>query len=241
MAIQSKEEKNAYNRVYQVEHREEIRLRRRDYLPVYLEENREKVAAQQAAWYQKNTGRRKAYMKKYRRDLKMEVLSKYGEVCQFCGEAEPEFLTLDHIEGGGNAHRRTLGDNGSMAVYRDLKKQGFPLGYRCLCLNCNVDAYHAREKMPTVWPVQEAFRKRLREVVLNAYGAKCACCGHEKTASLTLDHVEGGGKKHRKNLSMGVLSWAKREGFPKSLRCLCQNCNLSAHFGGGVCIHQRVK
>jgi hypothetical protein len=68
-------------------------------------------------------------------NLKMEFLAAYGNKCECCSETIPQFLTLDHIEGGGIKHRRSIpGGN----VYRALKKEGWPKeGYRILCMNCN--------------------------------------------------------------------------------------------------------
>ena len=64
----------------------------------------------------------------------MEV---YGRICACCGEDRPEFLTIDHIHGGGNRHRRELKRNGGVSFYCWLIQQGFPEGYRTLCMNCN--------------------------------------------------------------------------------------------------------
>jgi len=72
------------------------------------------------------------------RDLRTQVLRAYsGESprCACCGESNLLFLTLDHIENGGNAHRRRSGPQG---VLRELKQAGFPMGFRVLCFNCNL-------------------------------------------------------------------------------------------------------
>lgn len=45
-----------------------------------------------------------------------------------------EFLSIDHINGGGNRHREKVG---SAKVYAWLKKRGYPKGYQVLCHNCN--------------------------------------------------------------------------------------------------------
>src|SRR2546428_8617676 len=48
----------------------------------------------------------------YSRDLRAEVLRAYSDQspeCACCGETNPAFLTLDHIENGGTAHRRHRG------------------------------------------------------------------------------------------------------------------------------------
>lgn len=77
---------------------------------------------QQGDW-DVNKGRRK----------KLEVIVAYGGQCQLCGESHPEFLTIDHINGGGTQHRLKVG-----SIYKFLKKSDFPQKeYRLLCANCN--------------------------------------------------------------------------------------------------------
>lgn len=71
------------------------------------------------------------------RALKAEVIAAYGGKCECCGEAHIEFMTIDHINGDGAAHRARCGKG--RKVYADIKRQGFPKDkYRCLCLNCNI-------------------------------------------------------------------------------------------------------
>lgn len=89
-------------------------------------------------------------------------------------------------------------------------------------------------------------QQRLKREVLNAYSGgnpKCSCCGESHIEFLAIDHVEGGGSKHRKSLKPGGLlgtgfyQWLKRNNFPKGFRVLCHNCNHS--FGAyGYCPHQ---
>lgn len=67
--------------------------------------------------------------------LRLEVVSEYGGKCECCGEMSVEFLTIDHIKGGGTKHREEIGSN---SMYKFLKKNGFPKDdYRLLCFNCN--------------------------------------------------------------------------------------------------------
>ena len=69
--------------------------------------------------------------------LKAEVINAYGGKCACCGEAHVEFLTIDHTQGDGAAHRAKCGKG--RGIYRDIVKQGFPKDkYQCLCLNCNI-------------------------------------------------------------------------------------------------------
>jgi hypothetical protein len=77
-----------------------------------------------------------------RRELKREVIAAYGGKCACCGDAHWEFCTIDHINGGGTAHRKESGLEGQ-AFYQWLKRNGFPQGeYRVLCMSCNFSLGH---------------------------------------------------------------------------------------------------
>lgn len=67
------------------------------------------------------------------RDTK-RIFDHYGTRCICCGESERAFLTLDHVHGGGHAHRKARGPGG---IYRDVIRDGFPSTYQILCMNCN--------------------------------------------------------------------------------------------------------
>lgn len=77
--------------------------------------------------------------KRQRLDEKKAAFAAYGgEVCACCGERHFEFLTIDHINGGGAAHRRSLKAAGDLwGIYRWLKVHSYPTGFRVLCMNCN--------------------------------------------------------------------------------------------------------
>lgn len=81
--------------------------------------------------------RRAAKDKRYRAALRLEVLAAYGGKCDCCGEAHPEFLALDHREGGGTKERRASAGNTSTGMYRIARDEGFPARFRLLCHNCN--------------------------------------------------------------------------------------------------------
>lgn len=54
--------------------------------------------------------------------------------CPGCPESHIEFLTVDHIHGDGAKHRRQI-KNGN--IYRWLRINKYPPGFRILCMNCN--------------------------------------------------------------------------------------------------------
>ena len=90
--------------------------------------------------YRKNPSQQLRYttwMKGYRQKLRVEVLAKYSggiPKCKCCGELQVEFLTLDHIHGGGNKERRTLGLG---VVFRQARDEVDLTKYQVLCMNCN--------------------------------------------------------------------------------------------------------
>jgi len=68
--------------------------------------------------------------------LKKEILENYGGKCECCGEAESTFLTIDHVDGSGNEHRKQ-GITG-YKLYKWLIKNNCPKeNFRILCYNCN--------------------------------------------------------------------------------------------------------
>jgi len=82
--------------------------------------------------------------KMYRHLIRDEFLQEYGGKCKCCGETEPAFLCLDHINGTGAAHRKQFcpdrGSRGGNAtqLLEDLKRRGWPKDeYQILCYNCN--------------------------------------------------------------------------------------------------------
>src|SRR6266850_6520947 len=64
------------------------------------------------------------------------VLQHYGGACACCGETAFEFLCIDHVNGGGSQHRKSIGFGYNF--YKWLIDQGFPGGFRVLCHNCNM-------------------------------------------------------------------------------------------------------
>lgn len=87
-----------------------------------------------------------ANAKAYRKKLLLETIGAYGGKCSCCGEMNPLFMTIDHINDDGAEERRKIGDGPSKGnkgragvhFYGYLKSQGFPKDrYRIMCFNCN--------------------------------------------------------------------------------------------------------
>lgn len=68
----------------------------------------------------------------------------------------------------------------------------------------------------------------------------CECCGEGHYEFLCIDHINGGGNKHRVEIGLGTqsfYSWLVRNNYPDGYRVLCTNCNSSLGFYG-YCPHQ---
>ena len=94
----------------------------------------------QRNWRKENSRLYSSYSSKYNRQNKEKVLRHYGMRCACCGEGLCEGLTIDHINGDGAAHRRSLGVNrrGGSMFYSWLIKNNFPPGFQTLCGTCNL-------------------------------------------------------------------------------------------------------
>lgn len=89
--------------------------------------------------YQKRGDELRAYRRARYADIKQQAINTYGGRCACCGVAEPVWLNIDHENGDGATHRKTLPSNGRAgAIYAWLKRMGYPSGFRVLCFNCNV-------------------------------------------------------------------------------------------------------
>lgn len=126
----NKEHIKAYNAKYKAEHPEWYRA----YQKKYSDNNREKIKERQRTSYRKNIQRHRAQSREFHKKQRLLVFSHYGLFCACCKEDTYEFLSLDHINGGGNAHRRRR----KAPLYTWIIRNKFPTGYQTLCHNCNM-------------------------------------------------------------------------------------------------------
>lgn len=87
--------------------------------------------------YQKHKEYRKETMRVYRASVKKRVFDHYGRVCACCGETEPLFLDIDHIDNDGAEHRKKHKLTAGTQFYVWLIKNNFPDNFQTLCSNCN--------------------------------------------------------------------------------------------------------
>lgn len=77
-----------------------------------------------------------------------------------------------------------------------------------------------------------------------AYGGpECKCCGEDHLMMLQVDHINGGGTQHRKEIGGCVrfYPWLKANNFPPGYQILCANCNVAKYLNGGVCPHEEER
>ena len=86
-----------------------------------------------AVWrMQLNSGNKRRY-----EAVKDQVYRGYGGyVCVCCGETERTFLSIDHMNNDGAAHKRELGLTNGEQMFRWLIRNKFPPGFQVLCMNC---------------------------------------------------------------------------------------------------------
>lgn len=136
-------------RRYRKEHRAEIKIREHNY---YLR-NRDKICAYSRRYREAHHEQKLEYHRRYHQEnrelmilrnqlVRREVLIHYGNgklACVRCGfNADVRALTIDHIGGDGNKHRREIGFKGGYVMCRWLRKRGFPAGLQTLCMNCQM-------------------------------------------------------------------------------------------------------
>lgn len=109
-------------------------------------EEKERIRFYMVEWRRRNPEKTLGYGQRRWQDLKAEMISALGGECACCAISDPIFLTLDHVNGDGEAHRRSLGGpNASYAVHEDARREGWPKEkYRVLCWNCNMATRYGR-------------------------------------------------------------------------------------------------
>lgn len=83
------------------------------------------------------------YGRKWRAQVKLEMLNALGRKCRCCGETNPLFLTLDHVQNDGASHRASFKSTNVELIYQQAKCEGWPADkYQLLCMNCNFAKGH---------------------------------------------------------------------------------------------------
>ncbi len=80
--------------------------------------------------------------------------------------------------------------------------------------------------------------EKLKNIVMEHFGGKCVCCGEAEVTFLAIDHIDGNGAQHRKEIGhTNLYRWIVKNNFPEGFQILCRNCNWGK-FVRGICPHQ---
>lgn len=151
------------------------------------------------------------------------------------------------IDKNGNKNRNIEKD-------REWKRKYYPNWYKermvkGICTKCGEPVsgskwYCEKHRLQKKEYAKE-YTARKRKIVMEAYGnSTCACCGETNDKFLTLDHINGGGNKHRREIAMGgktYWNWFIKNNFPPGFQVLCWNCNLGKRVNNGICPHEDIK
>ena len=172
----------------------------------------------------------------------------YGQIhCIHCGEANIDFLTIDHIN-GTKVWKERGGDKKASPLCAWLIRNDFPDGFQVLCWNWNqIKTKKENEINRSVSPDAVRTRKFAFNDKVNALTKyskyqkpKCNCCGYDEIDGLTIDHIEGRRSIKQDENKHGdkLYRLLRQKGYPKGFSTLCFNCN-SAKAESGKCPHEK--
>jgi len=210
-------------------------------------------------------------LRKRYEEAKHEIYERYRSAdlaCRCCGEHILEFLTTDHINNDGGAHRRQFSkrkkSRGLVSLRNSLREMGWPPIIQLLCWNCNcgkarndgICPHKGTQPPKDLSATGRRHRRYMRSaarVLCVHYGPDCCyCCGESNPLFLTWDHPNDDGAAVRREIqgkhptqkkNCGLLAYRRyyRDlGWPVgALRRSCSNCNCGRPIGG-VCPHAKI-
>ena len=91
------------------------------------------------------------------------------------------------------------------------------------------------------------YTARLKIEVFKHYSPTLTCqhCGFSDVRALSLDHINGGGLKHKIEVNVAgghsLYSWAKTHGYPPIFQVLCMNCQFIKRQVNGEDAWKKIK
>ena len=75
----------------------------------------------------------------------------------------------------------------------------------------------------------KSYWKHIKIDVLTYYGANsrypaCIHCGEMRLDCLSIDHIAGRGREHRRRVGSHMYQWLKANNYPRGYQTLCMNC-----------------
>jgi hypothetical protein len=114
-----------------------------------------------------------------------------------------------------------------MKQYAEFKAAG-------LCPGCGREPVPGYKQCQKCRDKDTADKARYKQAAIDGYGGPiCVGCGCKDYEILEIDHIGGGGCKHRREIGMGnnIYRWLAVNNFPPGFRVLCPTCNKKAHKG----------
>lgn len=113
-------------------------------------------------------------------------------------------------------------------------------GYLNYCKKChgNLGALYRNKRKNIEKERKRKYHKERKINIFQKYGgAACAVCGEDDETCLQLDHINGGGNKHRAATTGckkggSFYCWIKRNNYPPGFQVLCANCNVAKQVTG---------
>ena len=105
----------------------------------YYKANRQKQIDQALAWAETNPQGATKHKRTHYHKLKEAAYAAYGGyVCACCGEVEPMFLSIDHVDNDQCEQAKKHGrPHTGLFLVKWLRDNGYPSGFQVLCHNCN--------------------------------------------------------------------------------------------------------
>ena len=220
------------------------------------EANREKILAKNRERYARNKDRYQAHQKAYReadpekvralrkkrdganRDRILEEKRCYHEQHRDEDNARSKVNYERNKDRINSEQRKHYKDNREeiLAVNREWRKNNPDK------TKAQSKKYYAKNKDKLSKTNSEAHRRRKMMCIEHYSGGTnaCECCGESHTEFLAIDHIEGGGREHkRRERITGMHEYLVGHGFPDGYRILCHNCNMAVGHGG-TCPHKGV-
>ena len=239
MAALTDKEK-AYKKEYYQQNKEEIKTK----VKRYRNNHKEETKLRSKKYNESNREKKKIYNQQYHKENKERIMEKHKEWCdnnkdylkikqkQYREEHKDE-LSINHKK-YSEEHKEEL--KIYQKQYREAHKEEakeYHKDYSKQWYIDNMDREKKKHKDYRELHKEEHKTKRfaIRLEVLKYYSdntLRCKNCNEEHLEFLEIDHINGGGKKHKRDMNFGsVYDWLYRHNFPDKniYQVLCSNCN----------------